>query len=178
MKDYILQTIANILDDIEQLVDISEFQKNLAIPFDKKGNLWDYKNYMVPSCKKNLTVNETKVNPDKKHDKKDDASALKSVRTEFSKERKTVAVDNKFKEKLNLIAVKLADDVSLKDKEVYLHTDIKVACSEEKARVCWECAGINCYIKQQLCIKHKIKRNLLVSAREKRQPLVTYQNMV
>ena len=77
MKDYILQTIANILDDIEQLVDISDFQNNLAIEFDKKGCLGDYKNYMVPSCKKNLTVNETKVNPEKKNDKKDDATALK-----------------------------------------------------------------------------------------------------
>ena len=48
-------------------------------------------------------------------------SALKSMRSEFSKERRTFAADNKFKEKLNLIAVKLADDVSLKNKEVYLH---------------------------------------------------------
>ena len=54
MKDYILQTTANILDDIELLVEISEFQDNLAIEFDKKGNLGDYKNYLVPSCKKKL----------------------------------------------------------------------------------------------------------------------------
>ena len=41
MKDYILQTIANILDDIEQLVDISEFQESLTEEFSKKSNLWD-----------------------------------------------------------------------------------------------------------------------------------------
>ena len=66
MKDYILQTIADILDDIEKLIDISEFQKNLAIEFDKKRNLGDYKTYLVPACKKSLTVNETKIKPEKK----------------------------------------------------------------------------------------------------------------
>ena len=33
MKDYILQVTANILDDIELLIDISEFQDNLTIEF-------------------------------------------------------------------------------------------------------------------------------------------------
>ena len=33
MKDYILQVTANILDDIELLIDISEFQDNLTIQF-------------------------------------------------------------------------------------------------------------------------------------------------
>ena len=117
----------------------------------------DNKNYMVPSCKKNLTVNETKVNPEKKNDKKDDATALKNMRNDFSKEGKSAAVDNKFKEKLNGIAVKLADDATLKDKEVHLHADIKNACNAEQQRVCWESAGINCYIKQKLCHKHKVK---------------------
>ena len=108
-----------------------------------------------------MDISETKVNPEKKNDKKDDPTALKNMRNDFTRERKSLAVDNKFKEKLNLIAVKLADDVSLKDKEVYLHSDIKAACSTEKERVCWKCAGINCYIKQQLCIKHKIKRQFV-----------------
>ena len=75
MKDYILQTIADILDDIEKFIDISEFQKNLAIEFDRKGNLGDYKTYLVPAYKKSLTVNETKIKPEKKNNKKEDASA-------------------------------------------------------------------------------------------------------
>ena len=78
-------------------------------------------------------------------------SGTQCMKSDFSKERKSATIDNKFKEKLNLIAVKLAEDLSLKDKEVYLHPDIKNACFKEKERVCWECAGINCYIKQQLC---------------------------
>ena len=78
-----------------------------------------------------------KVNPEKKNEKKDDATALKNMRAVFSKDRKPVAVDNKFKEKLNSIAAKLAEDPSLKDKEVYHHADIKSACGAKKQRVCW-----------------------------------------
>ena len=73
-------------------------------------------------------MNETKI----KDEKKDNATALKTMKSEFLKERKSASVDNKFKEKLNLIAVKLAEDLSLKDKEVYLHSDIKNACIKKK----------------------------------------------
>ena len=45
MRDYILQTTANILDDIELLVEISEFQDNITMEFEKKGNLGDYKTF-------------------------------------------------------------------------------------------------------------------------------------
>ena len=117
MKDYILQVTANILDDIELLIDIIEFKDNLTIEFDKKGNLGDYKTFLVPAYKKNLTVNETKIIPDKKKDKKDNASTIKSMKVDFSKERKPTPVDNKFREKMNQIAVKLAQYVSLKDTE-------------------------------------------------------------
>ena len=59
---------------------------------------------------------------------------------------------------MNQIAVRLAQDESLKDQEVYLHEDIKAASIAEKEKGCWECAGINCLIKQNLCAKYKIKR--------------------
>mgnify|MGYP003323808502 CR=1 FL=1 len=71
MKDYILQTVANILEDIELLVDISEFQENLTTEFEKRGNIGDYKTVLIPAYKKSLTVNEAKVIPDKKKDKKE-----------------------------------------------------------------------------------------------------------
>ena len=61
MKNYICQATSNILSDIEQLVDISEFQDSLTEEFTKKGNLSDYKIYPIPSCKKRLTVNNTQV---------------------------------------------------------------------------------------------------------------------
>ena len=82
---------------------------------------------MVPAYKKNLTVNETKINPEKKSDKKDDASAIKSMKNDFSRERKPNAVDDKFKSKMNQISVKLAQDDSL-------HQDIKAASIAEKEK--------------------------------------------
>ena len=151
MKDYICQTTANILSDIEQLVDISEFQDKLTEEFSKKGNLGDYKNYPIPSMKKKLTVNETKVKEEKKEDKKDNPKAIKAMKTDFAKEKKPAESEDKIKEKLNTIAVKIAQDTSTKDDEVYLHPDIKNACYQEKEKVCWGCSGINCFIKQTLC---------------------------
>ena len=105
-------------------------------------------------------MNETKDKDEKKDEKKDNAKALKALKTEFTKEKKTLETDNKLKEKLNTIAAKIAQDTSSKDKDVHLHPDIKDACSKEKERVCWECAGINCYIKQQLCKRQNIKRQI------------------
>ena len=71
----------------------------------------------------------------------------------FNKEKKAVEIDDKFKVKLNLIATKIAEDPSFKDKEVYMHPNIKNACQQDKEKVCWECAGVNCYIRQQHCYK-------------------------
>ena len=78
MKDYILQTVANILDDLELLISISDFQDNLTTEFEKRGNLQQYKTFLVPTYKKSLTVNETKVNPDKKKDTKIDPAVAKT----------------------------------------------------------------------------------------------------
>ena len=70
MKDYICQTTSNILTDIEKIVDIPVYQDTLTKEFTKKGNLWDYKSFPIPACKKKLTLNEAKVKEDKKDDKK------------------------------------------------------------------------------------------------------------
>ena len=69
---------------------------------------------------------------------------------------------------MNQITVKLAQDVSLKDTEVYSHEDIKAASIAEKEKGCWECAGINCLIKQNLCAKYKVKRQYDGGCKEKK----------
>ena len=168
MKDYICQATSNILSDIEKLVDVSDFQDSLTEEFTKKGNLSDYKNYPIPSCKKRLTVNETNVKDEKKDEKKDDVKALKAMKAEFQKTKKSGVADSKLKEKLNKIAVKIAEDTSFKDKDVHLHPDIKDACLQDRERVCWACAGINCYIKQTLCKNHRVKRQFLGQCKGKK----------
>ena len=81
-------------------------------------------------------MNETKIKDEKKDEKKDNAKALKAMKADFTKTKKSVEAGNKFKEKLNLIAVKIAEDTSFKDKDVHLHLDIKNACFKDRERVC------------------------------------------
>lgn len=81
MKDYICQKTSDILNDIEELLDISEFQVSLTEEFNKIGNLGEYKTFIVPPCKKRLTVNETKF----KEGKKDTATAVKNIKSDLSK---------------------------------------------------------------------------------------------
>jgi len=150
MKNYICQATSNILNDIEKLVDVSEFMDSLTEEFTKRGNISDY--------------NETNV----KEEKKEDSKAIKEMKKEFQKAKKSPTVENKLKEKLNKIAVKIAEDPTFKDKDVYLHPDIKEACLQEKERVCSGCASINCYVKQTLCKKHNIKKQYYGKCKGKR----------
>ena len=43
-----------------------------------------------------------------------------------------MTIENKVKQKLNKIAIKIAEDPAYKDKDVYLHPDVKEACLQEK----------------------------------------------
>ena len=85
------------------------------------------------------------------------------MKKEFLKNKKSAADDNKIKEKLKKIAVKIAEDPAFNGKDVYLHPNIKEACLQEKERVCWGCARSNCYMKQKLCqnimLRNSIKTN-------------------
>ena len=107
MKDYILQTVANLMDDLELLVSISDFQDNLTTEFEKRGNLQQYKTFLVPACKKSLTVNETKVNPDKNKDTKIDPAVAKKMKSEYAKRKKTDSEDIKFKTDMHNLAAEL-----------------------------------------------------------------------
>merc|ERR1712030_126899 len=73
MKEYILQLIANMFDDIKLLIDVADFQKKLVEAYEIKGLLSSYKNDIIPAPKKSMAVNESKIKNDKrdKYDKKD-----------------------------------------------------------------------------------------------------------
>lgn len=130
MKNYICQTTSDILSDFEKLVDVSDFMDSLTEEFTRKGNISDYKTYWIPACKKKLTVNETNV----KEEKKEDTKAPNDLKKEFQKIKKSATVENKLKEKLNKIEVKIAEDPAFKDKDVYFHPDIKEACLQKKRK--------------------------------------------
>ena len=62
IKDYIMQLIANMYDDIKLLVYIQDFQANLKAAFETKGLLSSYKNDVIPAPnKKNIAVHEAKI---------------------------------------------------------------------------------------------------------------------
>ena len=48
--------------------------------------------------------------------------------------------------------------MALKDTEIFSHKEIVNASIAEKEKGCWECAGLNCLIKQNLYAKYKVKR--------------------
>ena len=79
-----------------------------------------------------------------------------------------MTIENKVKQKLNRIAIKIAEDPAYKDKDVYLHPEIKEACLQEKERVCWGCASVNCYAKQTLCKKLGLKKQYYGGCKGKR----------
>ena len=71
MREYILQLIADMMDDSKKLIDIADFQVKLVETFDLKGILSSYRNDSIPAPKKSLAVNETKFKKDA-GEKKDD----------------------------------------------------------------------------------------------------------
>ena len=89
MKEYILQLIANMHDDIKKLVDIQDFQKKIVEAFEAKGLVSSYKNDIILAPKKNMSVNEAKVKTDKKDkkDKEDSPAAVKAFQSDYRKDK-------------------------------------------------------------------------------------------
>ena len=110
MKDYILQTIADMFDDIKTLIDISEFQKKLKTAFDNKGLLNSFRNDVIPVPMKHIPANRADVKKNK-DDKKDDP--------ETDLEYRAIAA---------AIAKKLAEDPNIKTHEVGTHKNIVAYC--------------------------------------------------
>ena len=86
MREYILQLVADMLDDSKKLIDIADFQAKLVEAFDLKGILSSYRNDNIPAPKKNLTVNETKFKKDDS-EKKDDPKAVSDMHKDFRKDK-------------------------------------------------------------------------------------------
>ena len=102
MKEYILQLIANMHDDIKQLIDIADFQKKLVETFEVKGLLSSYRNDIIPAPKKSMAVNESKIKNDKegkydKKDKVDSPAASKAYSNDLKKDKLPFKKDEEIK---------------------------------------------------------------------------------
>ena len=147
-----------MLVDSKKLIDIAAFQVKLVEAFDSKGILSSYRNDIIPAPKKSLTVNETKIKKDA-GEKKDDPATVNKLSKEFKKVKLTFKEDDEVKKEIDNIALKLAEDTSLKDDKVYSHKDTLEALNKRKAKMCWSCRSMNCLTKQKLCFKHKITKS-------------------
>ena len=83
VKTYIMQEITKMSDELEKVVDIGDFQTNIAIILESKGVLSQFKNEDIPAPKKNVAVNEVKVKNDKK---KETVEEPKEALEKFNKE--------------------------------------------------------------------------------------------
>ena len=110
IKDYILQLIANMHDDIKKLIDIQDFQKKIAEAFEAKGLLSYYKNDIIPAPKKSMSVNEAKVKIDKKDkkDREDSPASVKAFNDDYKKDKLSAAKDLAIRNEVTALATKLA----------------------------------------------------------------------
>ena len=171
IKEYILQLISNMHDEIKILIDIQDFQKKIAEAFEAKGLLSSYKNDILPAPKKSMSVNEAKIDmkidkKDKK-DREDSPAGVKAFNDEFRKEKVSAAKDLAIKNEVTALATKLAEYPANKVAKVGLHKDIQALLKQKKVRVCWCCRSSNCLLRQDLSFKNKIKKRFSFSCKEK-----------
>ena len=76
IKEYIMQACTKINDELESVVNINDFQKNIAIVLESKGVLSQFKNENIPAPKKNVAVNEVKVKNDNKRETVEETKEL------------------------------------------------------------------------------------------------------
>ena len=104
MKLYLLNSLFEFLDflvitkmsdKLEEVVDIGDFQVNIAIILESKGVLSQFKNEDIPAPKKSVAVNEVKVKNDKKKEPTNESKeALEQLNKDWNKSKIPVAEDN------------------------------------------------------------------------------------
>ena len=52
IKDYIMKEITRMHDDIKEIIDIGDFQKNLCIAFETKGVISQFKTENIPHLRR------------------------------------------------------------------------------------------------------------------------------
>ena len=144
------------------MVDINDFQKNIAIVLESKGVLSQFKNEDIPAPKKNVAVNEVKVKND---NKRETVEETKELVDQFFKDVKKMqmpnAADNANKKEIDAAALKLAEDPANDHLQVITHPEIVKILEAKKIKICWSCRLSNCYNRQLCCLKLKMKKRFL-----------------
>ena len=105
-------------DKLEDVVDIDDFQKNIAVILESKGVLSQFKNDVVPAPKKSVAVNGVKVKNDKKQSKESSDEEEKKIIAEWQKTKLPIPEDNANKAEIEKIALKYIDDINLASTKV------------------------------------------------------------
>ena len=88
----------------------------------------------------------------------DSPAAAAAYKKDFRKDKIPFKKDEDIKNEVTTIALKLAEDPSLSDAKVGLNKEIQDHLAQKKVRICWCCQSANCYCRQTLSNKHKLKK--------------------
>ena len=161
-----MQEITKMSDELEKVVDIGDFQTNIAIILESKGVLSQFKNEDIPAPKKNVAVNEVKVKNDKKKETVEEPKeALDKFNKDYNKSRVPLGEDNANKAEIEKAALKFVDDPANASMKVTDHEEIAKLISAKNKKVCWSCWFINCYKRQVGSMQMKLKKNIWENAR-------------
>ena len=165
IKEIIKNKVTEMYEGNTPIMTIPKFQEFLISEFEKKSLLSTFRNEVIPAPKKGLSVNEASVgkgkgkfNKDDKEEKPDNPEDLEKFKAEFSK----IKLNNNA-EKANVKAIKekalqMAKDPNNAELCIMDHPELKAFLREKKlSRGCWYCLKANCFQKQMLGKKYKVK---------------------
>ena len=165
IKEIIKNKVTDMYEGNTPVMTIPKFQEFLISEFEKKSLLSTFRNEVIPAPKKGLSVNEASVgkgkgkfNKDDKEEKPDNPEDLEKFKAEFSK----IKLNNNA-EKANVKAIKekalqMAKDPNNAELCIMDHPELKAFLREKKlSRGCWYCLKANCFQKQMLGKKYKVK---------------------
>ena len=162
IKEHIMRECTNMHDNLESVIDISEFQKNIKGVFETKGVMTQFTNENIPMPKKSMAVHEAKVKNDNKKEKVEDTKELLAeLEKKYRKEKISFKDDTALQNEIDTLALKLAEDPANADAKVVFHNDIVSFLKTKKKKVCWCCRKVNCLIKQTCSQKLKMNKKFV-----------------
>ena len=155
VKEHIRKEVADIITDIKQLKDISDFSESLKKTFKDNGHLQQFTTVVVqPPNKKNLSANKTGIE-DKS--KEEDPEKQKEYTEKYNKLKVNLKVENDFRKGMIDTLSKLCNESNAAT-EIGSLQEFKDYCKKNKHTACFNCISINCFSKQRASNAAKIKR--------------------
>merc|ERR1712173_11624 len=135
---YIMQQCTKMHDREIEWMDISAFQEHLAIIFETKGVLLQFKNDNIPAQKKQtVSVNEAKIKNDKnsKFETVEETPELKKAyQAEIKKYNIDFKEDNALKKDVDTLALDIGKDTTNDDLLVMKNEKIQALLAKKKKK--------------------------------------------